>query len=72
MVDADTKIRQALFIVLSLVSLVLTLLLYFVGSEWLGPALASYAALLLLGVWGNSRITLVKYGNGDGGSADAS
>jgi uncharacterized protein (UPF0212 family) len=58
-VDSDTKIRQALFILAALVSLAFTMLLYFAGSSWLTPAIASYVAIALLLYWGNSRVRLV-------------
>ena len=60
-VDRDTKIRQALFIVISLMSLVFTVFLYFDGGWWMVPAAASYVALGLLIWWGDSKVFLVAY-----------
>ena len=57
--DRDTKYRQALFIVVSLISLVLTLFLYFHGNGWLLPTLTSYLALGLLIYWGNKKVFFV-------------
>ena len=58
--DTPTKYRQALCILIALVSLFLTVRLYIVG-DWLWPALVSYAILALLIFWGNKRIYLVPY-----------
>jgi uncharacterized protein (DUF983 family) len=60
-VDMHTKYRQAAFIFLLIVSLVLTLLLYFRGNTWLIPALASYVALGLISYWGNRKLFYVPY-----------
>jgi len=57
--DPDTKFRQALFIIVALVSLVFTLFLYFHSSEWLIPSLSSYLALGILIYWGNKKMYLV-------------
>ena len=51
-VDTDTKIRQALFMIIALISLGFTVLLYFLGSAWTGAAVASYVALALSLLWG--------------------
>lgn len=59
--DTDTKYRQGIFIFITIVSLVLTLLLYFESIEWLIPAIFSYAVLGLLIYWGNKRIYFVPY-----------
>jgi hypothetical protein len=37
------------------------MLLYFRGSHWLIPALASYIILGVLIYWGNKRVLLVPY-----------
>lgn len=61
-VDPKTKKRQGAFIILALVSLVLTVLAYTDGWMWLPYALMSY--LLLGGVvyHGNKRVLLMKSG----------
>lgn len=59
-VDPDTKYRQALFIVVALLSLVLTLFLYFDDIAWLIPAVVSYCALGLLIYRGNKKVYLVS------------
>ncbi|PLX82173.1 MAG: hypothetical protein C0616_02805 [Desulfuromonas sp.] len=58
-VDKDTKVRQALFIVVALISLVFTVLLYFGDRGWLFLALGSYVALGGLIWWGNRKVYLV-------------
>jgi uncharacterized protein (DUF983 family) len=60
-VDTDTKYRQAICLVISIISLAFTMLLYFRGSAWLIPALVSYFILGLLIYWGNKQIYLVPY-----------
>jgi hypothetical protein len=62
-VDARTKRRQAVCLVIALVSLAFTMLLYFQGSQWLIPALASYVVLGALVYWGNKRVLLVRHGD---------
>jgi uncharacterized protein (DUF983 family) len=69
-VDSDTKIRQALFLVVTLIALAFTLLLYFAGSEWLVPAVVSYVAWALLILWGNSQIVLVRHDDRKSSSHD--
>ena len=59
--DIDTKYRQALLIVISLMSLVFILFLYFEETGWLFPALVSYFALGILLYWGNRKMFLVPY-----------
>jgi ribosomal protein S27AE len=59
--DTDTKYRQALFIVIALLSLVFTLFLYYEDPDWLIPALASYVALGIVICWGNKKMFLVPY-----------
>ncbi len=59
--DPDSKYRQALLIVVLLISLVFTLLLYYENESWLIPALASYVALGALLYWGNKKIYFVPY-----------
>lgn len=60
-VDSATRTRQAMFIVVAVVSLVFTLFLYFVGTQWLLPALVSYGFLAGLVYWGNKHVTFVPY-----------
>jgi uncharacterized protein (DUF983 family) len=60
-VDTDTKYRQAILIVILLISLALTIFLYVGGTEWLIPAMVSYVALGLLICWGNMKVFLVPY-----------
>ena len=60
-VDTDTKVRQALFIMVALVSLAFTILLYWGGRNWLVPALVSYGALGGLIYWGNRKVRLVPW-----------
>jgi len=62
-VDADTKRRQALFIIILLISLIFTLLLYYNVTNWLIPALTSYIVLGLLIYWSNKKVFLVPYNN---------
>ena len=69
--DTRSKQRQAFFIVVALISLVLTLLLYFDGTGWLLPAVMSYGILGFLIYWGNRRIYLVPYRDDRGKSHDA-
>ena len=44
-VDKSTKHRQAIFIVISLISLAFTILMYFKGTDWLIPSVTSYIIL---------------------------
>lgn len=60
-VDNDTKYRQAVCIVVALISLTFTLLLYYESEDWLVPALASYIALALILYWGNRKVFFVSY-----------
>ena len=60
--DAKTKQLQAFGIFIGIISLVMTMLLYFDGTRWLVPAAISY---VVMGLWlyvGNKRIFLVPYG----------
>lgn len=59
--DTGTKYRQALSILIAIISLVFTLLLYFGHMGWLAPAIVSYLVLGLIIYWGNKRIFLVPY-----------
>ncbi|NIP31965.1 MAG: hypothetical protein GTO02_21060 [Candidatus Dadabacteria bacterium] len=62
-VDKDTKYRQALFIIVALISLAFTLLLYFGDLGWLIPAIVSYIALGSIIYWGNKKVFFVPYEN---------
>lgn len=68
--DSDTKYRQAIFIFIAIISLVFTIMLYLDSTEWLLPAIVSYAILGLLIYWGNMRIFFVPYNNGKNSSND--
>lgn len=59
--DRETKHRQAVCIFVAIVSLALTLLLYFHGTNWLIPGLISYLVLGLMIYRGNQRIYLVPF-----------
>ena len=59
--DTRTKHRQAIFIFVAIVSLILTLLMYFKGMEWLIPSIVSYVIFGLLIYWGNKHMFLVPY-----------
>ena len=69
-VDTDTKYRQAICLVIGVISLVFTVLLYFLGSEWLIPAIASYVVLGLLIYWGNRQLFFVPYQKGQDSTND--
>lgn len=58
-VDTDTKYRQAIFIIILIISLVLSGLLYLRGIEWLVPSIVSYFCLGLLFYLGNRKLFLV-------------
>jgi len=60
-VDAATKRLQIICLPVALVSLALTLLLYFHGRAWLFPALTSYALLALLIGYGEKKLRFVRY-----------
>jgi len=68
-VDKNTKYRQAALIVIALISLALTILLYFGESRWLVPAVISYAVLGLLIYWGNKKVYFVPYEGGQDSSS---
>ena len=59
--DVKTKYRQAILLLVAAVSMVFTILLYYRGSEWLIPALVSYAIFGLIFYWGNKAVFLVPY-----------
>jgi ribosomal protein S27AE len=60
-VDTHTKYRQAISLVIALISLVFTILLYLGDKGWLIPAIGSYAVLGLLIYWGNKKVFFVPY-----------
>jgi len=62
-VDTDTKYRQAICIFIAIISLIITMFLYFRGTEWLIPAIFSYVILGLIIYWGNKRMFFVPYQN---------
>ena len=59
--DTKTKHRQTICIFIAVVSLALTLLLYFQGSEWMIPAIVSYVILGIIIYWGNKHVFFVPY-----------
>lgn len=59
--DTNTKYRQAIFIFIAVVSLILTMLLYYQGPEWMIPAIVSYVILGLIIYWGNKHVYFVPY-----------
>ena len=59
-VDVPTKYRQAIGLVIALISLGLTL----GGVAWLIPAIISYIFLGLYIYWGNKRVVFVPYEKG--------
>ena len=60
-VDVSTKYRQAIGLLIALISLALTLGLFYQGTDWLIPAIISYIILGLLIYWGNKRVVFVPY-----------
>ena len=60
-VDRSTKRRQAIGIVIALVSLCFTLGLYYQGKQWLIPAIVSYIILGVFIYWGNKQVLFVPY-----------
>lgn len=60
-VDKDTKIRQALFLIVACMSLVFTGMLYFEGNTWLLPAFVSYLVMGLALYWGTKHVRFVPY-----------
>ena len=61
-VDTYTKYRQAIFIIIALVSLIFTIFLYFHGIKWIVPSLVSYVILGVMIYWGNKQLYLVPAG----------
>ena len=60
-VDRHTKLRQAGFIVLATVSLILTILMYYDFRQWGLFAIPSYLLLGILIYSANRKVYLVKY-----------
>jgi hypothetical protein len=60
-VDRLTRRRRAVFIVIAVVSLLLTVLLYRDADRWLIPALISYAVLAILLHHGNRKVVPVPW-----------
>jgi len=60
-VDNSTKHRQAIFIIIALISLAFTVLLYFKGIDWFIPSITSYIVLGGLIYWGNKKLYLVPF-----------
>jgi len=59
MPDPDTKYRQFYFIIITLISFVFTLLLYFDGNAWFVSAIISYIVFAVLLYWGNKKVFYV-------------
>ena len=59
--DTATKKRQAIFIVIAMVSLLFTVLMSIDGTDWLIPSVVSYLVLAGLVYWGNRHIFLIPY-----------
>jgi len=70
-VDSDSKRRQAIFLIMTLISLVFTLLLYFDGTAWLIPAVISYIFWGAVLYWGNRKVYFVPYSKGQKSDSDA-
>ena len=60
-VNVSTKYRQAIELVVALISLVLTLGLYIRGIDWMIPAIINYIFLGSLIYWGNKHVVFVPY-----------
>jgi len=60
-VDRDTKIRQALFLTIVLISLCFTAMLKFDGNHWLLPAIASYVVMAFALYRGTKMVVFVPY-----------
>lgn len=70
-VDTDTKYRQAVLIVILVISVALTILLYYGDRKWLIPALVSYVVFGLLIYRGNKKVFLVPYEKDQDSTNDA-
>ncbi len=60
-VDKHTKYRQAVSLVIVLISLIFTLLMYYQSLDWLVPAIISYVVFGIIIYWGNKNLFLVPY-----------
>ena len=60
-VDPHTKRRQAAFMVLALISLVLTILMYVEFRQWAPFAIPSYVVLGVFVYFANKKVYLVKH-----------
>ena len=69
-VDVSTKYRQVIGLLIALISLTLTLGLFYRGTDWLIPAIISYIILGLLIYWGNKRVIFVPYDKDRNASKD--
>lgn len=63
-VDPHTKRRQAAFIILATVSLILTVLMYFDFHQWALFAISTYVVLGALIYLANKKVYLVKHNRG--------
>ncbi len=59
--DRATRRRQMIAIGVGLVSLLLTMAMYYLGNDWLLPAIISYVVLGAIIFWGNRLLYLVPY-----------
>ena len=60
-VDKNTKYRQALFIIILVISAAFSIFLYLGDARWLIPAITSYIAIGALMYWGNKKMFYVPY-----------
>jgi hypothetical protein len=60
-VDPQTKKRQAAFILLAIISLILTIFMYFDFRQWAPFAIPSYLILGVLIYFANRKVYLVRY-----------
>ena len=70
-VDTNTKYLQAVCIFVAIISLVITILMYFQGTTWIIPAIISYFVLVLIIFWGNKRVFLVPYAKDENKTNDS-
>ncbi len=62
-VDRSTKLRQAIAIIIAIISLTLTLGLFTMGVELFIPAVISYIVLGFYVYWANRLVLFVPYEN---------
>ena len=60
-VDPETRRRQAVFLIVTLIATVITLLLYIRGTVWLIPALVIYVVWGMIFYRANKLMFLVTY-----------